>query len=569
MNLNKRIEQFQTPLTEELLLKHNFFELYPFDGGGSFIYHELVGSVDDRKAAECILNGGVMDDFGGLEHLDYRRFECWRTIEKSCWINRMYFIVPLARTARLDNNHELAAKVLHLILDYLRRNPAPDGLDAVVGLERRVLESRDRDYNQGGNLDGKTEYQWFDFQPASRIINTLNSMYLLRDFSSIGETDWNEFDQWIRVHAETIYLAEAHCCELAPGNHQALRGLALLYGAAYFAGEDFAAAWAREGERICNYHMIHDYLSDGTLIDISPSYHVFETWIGRDIVNLADYYGFQISHESRQMLQKSSEICRTFRQPDGGSIVIDDGYSLNMDVFLQTIDIAMEPAVTAMLPESRMAFYRDQRFFVMLDASPNTARFSHYHGGKNAITLWFNDKPFCVDSGCCNYDDKEFAAWFKQSEAHSSLLIDGVGDSILRGNYDWQITAETRMTPWRGHIVESLLTSDVPQWQGMKWNRQIEIGTKIVIIDTVSADQTHRLDFIFNLHPDVKAEITGDHILLSNGNTQVYLDSEANSGLEWTLRPSLVFCDFKKCPSFQLVASTVAANLTLKTIWSG
>ena len=90
----------QSILPLELLLKYNFFDLYPFDGGGSFIHRKYIHSIDDIKGAENILNGAI-NEFGSLENIDFAKFEYWNTIEQSCWINRMYFIMHLAKYANV------------------------------------------------------------------------------------------------------------------------------------------------------------------------------------------------------------------------------------------------------------------------------------------------------------------------------------------------------------------------------------------------------------------------------------------------------------------------------------
>ena len=109
------VKNFTPALAPELLWKHNFFELYPFDGGGAFINHTILGSVDDLVIAERIINDGALDDYGSLTELDFCKYECWRTIEKSCWINRMYFIVPLARYAAQTGNRQIAEYVKDVI----------------------------------------------------------------------------------------------------------------------------------------------------------------------------------------------------------------------------------------------------------------------------------------------------------------------------------------------------------------------------------------------------------------------------------------------------------------------
>ena len=56
--MEKRIDSFRPALPESLLREYNFFELYPFDGGGRFIQQEIAGSIDDRAITRNILSGG-------------------------------------------------------------------------------------------------------------------------------------------------------------------------------------------------------------------------------------------------------------------------------------------------------------------------------------------------------------------------------------------------------------------------------------------------------------------------------------------------------------------------------
>lgn len=290
------MKDFRLPVSDALLAKHNFFELYPFDGGGYFIQKELVGSLDDREITRRIL-GGALDDFGPLEALDFTKFERWSSIEKSCWINRMYFIASLARCAMLEKDAVLAGRIAGIITRFNRLYRPPSGREEVQALEREVTLRRDRDYNSG-NAMGEISYQWYDFQPASRIINVINALHFLRDFA----LPQGEFVQFIRNNAQVILDGDDEH-SLEPGNHQALRGLALLYAGNFLAEPEYI----RAGNIVCNYHMIQDYLPDGMLIDMSPSYHVFEAWIGRDALALGT-----ISPEAREMLEKPSASAADF-----------------------------------------------------------------------------------------------------------------------------------------------------------------------------------------------------------------------------------------------------------------
>ncbi|NMA43421.1 MAG: hypothetical protein GX946_08565 [Oligosphaeraceae bacterium] len=540
------MKQFRPPVADALLEKYNFFELYPFDGGGYFIQKEIVGSLNDREITRRILQGALAD-FGSLDELDFIKFERWSTIEKSCWINRMYFIVSLARCAMLDKDAALAGRIAAIISRFNRMYRPPFGREEVQALQREVTLRRDRDYNSG-NAMGEVSYQWYDFQPASRIINVINAMHFLRDFTLPQE----EFIRFIRNNAQVIMDADDEH-SLKPGNHQALRGLALLYAGNFLDEPEYI----RAGNIVCNYHMTQDYLPDGMLIDMSPSYHVFEAWIGRDALALGT-----ISKEAQEMLEKAFRICREFRQPDGSSIVLNDGYSLDMRGFLESAGKSASPEESFVLPHSGMAFFHSPEVFAALDATPCRGKYSHYHGGKNGVTLWFAGQPFLVDSGCCSYDDEDFWNWYKLPEAHSTLLVNGKGDSELRGRYDWIKAREYRMDgAWKDNSIECASDS---------WQRRLSVpaSNEVLISDDVQLPEPASLEFLFILHPAVAVSFKEERIVLGNDQTQVLLRWEADAPVSWKLSPGKCFIADRSVPGLRLHLCANVASFSMRTFWN-
>ena len=54
---------------------------------GRGINRALPGSADSREIIGLILKQSKLESFGELFNLDFRRFERWCSIGKSCWIN--------------------------------------------------------------------------------------------------------------------------------------------------------------------------------------------------------------------------------------------------------------------------------------------------------------------------------------------------------------------------------------------------------------------------------------------------------------------------------------------------
>lgn len=68
-----------------------------------------------------------------------------------------------------------------------------------------------------------------------------------------------------------------------------------------------------------------------------------------------------------------------------------------------------------LLPSAGLAILRFGDACVLFDVSPLPAKIFHYHGGKNAVSIWLGGFPFVIDSACCNYDNPAFLNWYKHS----------------------------------------------------------------------------------------------------------------------------------------------------------
>ena len=522
-----RVESFTPVLSAEILDSCNFFELYPFDGGGAFVNRDLLGSVDDRQITEAIMHGGALDVFGSLEEIDFLKFDRWSTIEQACWINRLYFIVPLARQAKLTGDRELAEYLKRVIFRFQKLYPPPVDEAAVRELNRSVMEARERDYNScSANFDAPICYQWFDFQPASRLLHILYAVWFIKVLGVFDNGDYPLLDQMIADHARVIYQASDFDDMPRKGNHDFLRSLALFTAGTLFKELPQAEKWRLKGFRYCQYHVLDDFLPDGMGYDKSPSYHFFESWIARDFVLRAAAENMPLSAEAEERFSKACDICRLLRLPDGMTPVISDGYPLDMNVFMRTLpgkELSGGEKL-AVLPEAGMALRQSGGEFALFDCSRCLSKFAHYHAGKQAVTLWFGGKVFVEEGGCCNYDDPAFAEFFKTAAAHATLLIDGKGDGELQGRYCWLSSGTAELGRWCDHTVESSMTS--PQWGNTLWRRKLTVTNgKAVIIDCIEQNSNKEWTLLFPLAPEVEIQGSGSQLLLSNDNVLIDLSS--------------------------------------------
>lgn len=560
-----QIESFTPVLSAEILDNCNFFDLYPFDGGGSFIHRDLLGSTDDAQITEAIMHGGALDAFGTLEEIDFQKFERWSTIEQSCWINRLYFIVPLARQAKLTGDRELAEYLKRVIFRFQKLYPPPVDEAAVRELNRSVLEARDRDYNSSdGTFDGPVTYQWFDFQPASRLLHILYAVWFIKGLGVFDNGDYQRLDQMIADHARVIYQASDFDAMPRKGNHDFLRSLALFTAGTLFKELPQAEKWRLKGFRYCQYHVLDDFLPDGMGYDLSPSYHFFETWIARDFALRTQQINMPLETAALERLEKAYDFCRLIKLPNGMTPVISDGYPLDMDVFMNTLPpkapVAGEQLV--LLPHAEMAIRKSNDEFALLDCSRCLSKFAHYHAGKQAVTLWFGGKPFVEEGGCCNYDDPAFAEFFKTARAHATLLIDNRGDSALHGRYCWLNHCTCQLTPWQDHTITTTMTAP-EQWGDTVWERQLYLNDGVAeITDKITRCDGKSWSLLFPLAPEVEVQMRDGKFILRNDNVQVefYIPAEVK------IIDSRCVRNFQIVPTRCLVASGTG-NSTVQSVF--
>jgi hypothetical protein len=541
-----RLDQI-IPIKRELLRKHNFFELYPFDGGGSHINNEMIGTVDDAEFVRKILAEDVLGPWGKLPELDFAKLERWRSIEQSCWINRFYFIASLARHSWKTSDKSAAELVKQTILHFIKKYPAPKEIAEIEKHVHYVYDIRDNQYNkrtyeENQRDETNVQYLWFDFQPASRVLHILYALYFIKDLGVLSAEDVAVINKSLYEHSWLIYIEERNCLKLVKGdNHQSLRGLVLLYAGLYFKGVGEWKNFLEDGAKICRWHACEDFLEDGVLGEISPSYHCFETWHLRDAAVLLKQAGMDAS-KIELKLGKTVDFVQMLRQNDGRLPVINDGYALYADPFLDTVkeyQVAGGNKTARYYENAGIGVAKTNSDYLLFDASIFTGFDSHYHGGKGAFTYWVQDHPIFVDSGCCSYDHKLFADWYKKPQAHSSLLIDAKGDGEVHGLYNWQRYAEIKCDGWheecQGFVISAAITSIVDTWKGVKWTRMLRLGDngRLTIEDVVENVEDRQLCFVFNLHPDVCVHHKSENLMLENSvMLQMKYESETARQIE-------------------------------------
>lgn len=514
---------YYTPIiSHELWRDRHFLELYPLDGGGSFINRAILGTIDDREIRRKFLAGGLSRTLD-FPNMDFHRYERWRSIELSCWVNRCYLVACLAHAAWLENDSHLARIIKENILHFLDTCPAPgDGAPGEIAAHWQRVEYRmthdynEKNYEEYSKDETDVEYIWYDFQPASRVINFLTALFFIQDLADFRPGEIERLLAGIRLHGRIIFLQEKFLpCQ--QGNHQAIRQIGLLHAAAAFPDDEETRQWKTLALDRIAWHALNDFFPNGVLFENSPSYHSFETWHGRDAMAFARRFAMPLAPEAERRFKQAGQVLATYRRPDGKTLVINDAYPLLPDGLLESmaIDARSQPR-TSFLDYGGLAVWRGKRLYAALDVSSFTGNFSHYHAGKNAIMLFVDSTPFLDDPGCCNYDAPGFRAC-KQAGRHSSLLVDGAPDAHSYSIYGWDSYPTLEISPWENNRFSAVLHSSTPEWQYVSWRRTMVCqDDSLQLTDEIIAPEPHAYELRFTLAPGITVKETANAFLLTN-----------------------------------------------------
>ncbi len=574
MNNGVAIDQYRPAIPDELWRKYSYLELYTFDGGGGFINRAILGTTDDREIVRRI-RAGRLNAIAEFPCVDFHRFERWRSIEQSCWLNRCYVVACMAHAAWLDGDRELAKLVKETMLHFLATCPPPQGEAEILAHWQRVDYRKEYDYNRKtveefSKDETDVEYTWYDFQPGSRVINFLHAYYFIKDLAEFTPTEAQTLNDGIREHGRVIFAQEKQLPN-GEGNHQSLRQVGLIHAAAAFPADEETRTWAEFAVERGGWHALNDFHPNGVLFENSPSYHAFETWHGRDLLALGKRLGVAMEPTAEERFRAAARVLASYRRPDGRLLVFNDAYPLEPDPLLESLGIAVaELPKTTILEYGGLAVWRSEGFYAALDVSDFTGEFSHYHGGKNALVLFKGKEALLDDPGCCNYDDPRFRQC-KQADCHSSLLVDNAPDSHNYSLYGFDTHSTMQFGAWQGDAFQSRMTSTTSEWSDVAWTRSIQCAVdRVELTDTIVAGKPHDYSLQFTLAPEVRAAVKNNsQVILYKRDMNIVMKLSADAPFELSVIPGENFQTDPALPIQQLrVVFKGVQNLRLTTVFA-
>ncbi|MCG9972146.1 alginate lyase family protein [Christiangramia crocea] len=467
------------------LKKYNIGELIPKDQGGKLVHMELLKTEVDEEIVAKINKGLIEEEYG--VNIGWDVYEDTQ-VEKSVWLNRFYFLPSFARMFYLTGDSSYLKTMMKYISKWIKDNPlTPD--------------AQTKNYN------------WRDMQAAWRVIHWTWCLYLTEN--KINKQEKDLIENSLKDHGQVL-LTWFGKQKLNEFNHQAHGGLAMLYLGVFFPHFKQAGELKETGITILTHHLNKAFYKDGGNVEQMFGYYPFETHIFRDMYLFSMNNEFNAPENLKPKLKQMGAFIKTVAQPDNTMPPINDSYEMPVGSSIAVLeDILSSPlkgSATAFLPETQLAVLRsekpNEKWYVT--ANPAKTIGAHAHAGRLGFTLWYNGTPIVIDSGVCNYDDPKLVTWYRTSEAHNTVLIDGKTDIETSTDVLWTSKRTT------GNHIRDLEETELfkacymtsPRFEEVnsrvQWNRNVALvdDKYFILHDCFESEDEH--DFELLLHfPEV------------------------------------------------------------------
>lgn len=511
------------------IAKYNIGDFIPKDQGGKFIQMEILKTEDDEEIVKKIREGILEEIFGNP--IAWERFENIE-LEKSVWLNRFYYLPSFARMYFLSGESSFVDDMMTFIENWIKDNP-------------RLADSHDRTYN------------WRDMQVAWRSIHW-SWCYFLTE-KALTKKQKKLIEESLREHAE-ILLSGFGKQRLNEFNHQSHGALAMLYLGILFPSLEESDELISTGIKILSHHLEHAFYSDGGNVEQMFGYYPFETHIFRDAYLLCKQNNEELPENILPMLEKMANFLALTAQPDGTMPPINDSFEMPVLPTIETLnhiletDININPESSKYFPETQIGVLRSKlknnNWYVL--ANPAKDIGAHSHAGRLSFTAWYKDRPLLVDSGCCSYDSIKLVEWYRTSQAHNTVIIDGKTDEATSSDKLWvaRRNTENKIQEWKdnGSFTFCSMTSPASEKvnSGVLWNRNLFLlDSKFLILhDSFASTEQHSYEILLHFPPlEVCVEQQDKTIKIFEENSLVLKPANKNLISELSLENGLVSID--------------------------
>lgn len=388
---------------------------------------------------------------------------------KVVWeLNRHQWLLHLGQAYRFTSDERYARVFASLLGDWMRHNPPGIGINWSSSLE-----------------------------VAIRMMSWCWALVLFRGSKALTGALFLEMLGWIQAHARFVDCNLSYY--FSPNTHLTGEALGLFYVGTLLPELEGSAEWRKQGADILVKQMLCQVYSDGVYFEQSTRYQYYTVEIYLHFVILADHTGLQIPQMIRDRLAQMVKFLLHVRQPnesmpqigdtDGGWLVPlvrrkpDDHRALFSTAALlfnngnftwaagelapETLWLLGANATAAwnktppVMPEPDLLHaFKEGGYVVMRsgwDKKANHLIFDsgrlgcsvsggHGHADLLAILCSAFGEPYIIDAGTfCYTADPLWRNYFRSTNAHNTVLVDGLSQAAPNGPFSWHSRPVARL----------------------------------------------------------------------------------------------------------------------------
>lgn len=449
--------------------------------------------------------------------------------------NRTSFFNTLLTAYRNTGEAKYARKLDELFASWIKDNPEPVG------------------HNGGGDP------AWETLSTACRIYGSwLECFFSLLSDANFSDATLLSMLKSFHGHAEHLMQWKGHANNWLIVESRVLAVLGML-----FPEFHRSTAWREEGLRRLNREITIQIYPDGADWELSPGYHMMASKGFLDVYEIASLNGEDLPKAFTDRLPKVFEYVAGMSRPDGTLPSVNDsgGYrSRGGNSFLSDGARLFDRPEWTDSPEGSFAgrtrTFPDAGFHILAGGRRRAARWLLFDGGPHgaahqhedalSIELYAMGIPFLVDPGISGYMNDDWTAFYRNTRAHSSVLVNGAGQN--RG----ALPREEKQASARGRVISALgpvfdfaeaLYEDgyVDQPSGIVHRRRVVFVREeyYLVFDEVNGAGAEQMDALFHFSPmRVEAEPRTHRIrsMRLQGPNLELIPLEPRQGLKATLQ---------------------------------
>lgn len=399
------------------------------------------GTDANIEEADRILAGYIMDHHWP-DGVDWDA-NPYGYIEWSIIIHAFYYFKSLERAWAKTRDPRYTKGIESILRDWMRKTPVPYGVRA------------------GGLAWGHS------LIVSMRAFNTLVDAFTV--LCDCPETeDRTILDLLKSIYEHTVYLLKFE--SFPPSNKTISEGRSLLATACSFPEFRESEAWYESASQRLMDDMNIQVFPDGASYELTPGYQIsIASWF-LDAYKVAGKFDRSLDPELESGIRRMYDWCVSVNRPDFTFPSISDAGSLDgkFGDGLAGPGAILDSESAAWIgsegeegspPDYTSIAHRDSGYFVMRSGWDRDARYLLFEGGPYgrfhqhedmlSFDLYTNGLPFIVDPGITSYYPNDWTSFYRTTEAHNTVLVDGCGQNrSARTVAEWVESARDK-TVWR------------------------------------------------------------------------------------------------------------------------